>query len=420
MNIDIREYGAVGDGKTMNTQAIQRAVDRCGRDGGGTVTVSGGRYKTGTVVLRSGVNLHLDYDGVLLGSDRCEDYPETLPLKHVTREMLPRARAGCLILADECDGISITGKGKIDCSGSAFVEPDEATEGKVNPWPYKRIDAPTPPRVLFLTGCTNILLEDFTMINSPAGWACWIHDCDFVNADRLKILVNVDFPNNDGIHINSSRNVSVSNCFLECGDDALIVRANNSSLQENKVCEGVTVTNCTLRSHSAGIRVGWINDGTIRNCTFTNLVMLDCSVGISIALPGHDRPERLADEGREDTEIEYLSFSNITMDRGVGCPIALEISDKPSTRCSYMRNLYFHNMHCRCFQLPIMYGTEKCHLSEIGFSDCTFEQLPMKPGADVNHGPLPALLGYDGESRQMYIKCVDNLSFHNTRFYAMQ
>ena len=106
------------------------------------------------------------------------------------------------------------------------------------------------------------------MVNQPAGWSYWIHDCDFVTCDRLKINANVQYPNNDGIHINSSRNVTVSNCSIVCGDDCLVVRANNASLSENKVCERVVVTNCNLTSYASGIRIGWLNDGVIKNCAF--------------------------------------------------------------------------------------------------------------------------------------------------------
>ena len=95
------------------------------------------------------------------------------------------------------------------------------------------------------------------MVNQPAGWSYWIHDCDYVAFDRVKIFAEVEYPNNDGIHINSSRNVTISNCDITCGDDSIIVRANNASLAENKVCEKVCVTNCNLTSYSGGIRIGW-------------------------------------------------------------------------------------------------------------------------------------------------------------------
>ena len=281
MVFNIKDFGAVADGITMNTYAIQKAIDTCYENGGGQVLVEGGTYMFGTIVLHSNVELHIAANATLLGSPRCEDYPERPDVKHVDSEKLPRWRNACYIYCEESENVSITGMGKIDCNGKYFVRTVE------NPtyWTYDRIKAPTPPRVVFFAGCKNVKITDITMVNQPAGWSYWIHDCDYVAFDRVKIFAEVEYPNNDGIHINSSRNVTISNCDITCGDDSIIVRANNASLAENKVCEKVCVTNCNLTSYSGGIRIGWKNDGVIRNCSFSNIVMTDTSSGVDITLP---------------------------------------------------------------------------------------------------------------------------------------
>ena len=135
----------------------------------------------------------------------------------------------------------------------------------------------TLPRVVFFTGCRDVRLRDVTLANSPGGWSYWLHDCDRVQVTGLKILVNVEYTNNDGLHINCCRDVTVSDCIIESGDDAIIVRANSRSLAENKPWERVVVTNCTVRSWANGIRLGWVNDGVIRNCSFSNIAMHDTS-----------------------------------------------------------------------------------------------------------------------------------------------
>lgn len=416
MFFDVRDYGAVPDGVTRNTDAIQTAIDACAAAGGGTVQIAGGVYMTGMIELKSGVNLHLETDGRLLGSPDCADYPEKDRV-HVDRQKLPRRRGACLIFAEECRNISITGPGTIDGNGEAFIEPVPANEAY---WmPYRRIDAPTPPRVVFFTGCQNVLVEDVTMTNQPAGWSYWIHDCDDVHFDRVKIRARVDFPNNDGIHINASRNVTVSNSVISCGDDCLIVRANNLSLKENKVCEKVTVTNCTLTSHSAGIRVGWVNDGVIRNCTFSNLVMTDTTVGISILLPrGYDGAgNRLPDNGREATQIEYLSFDHIIMDRGYSCPIYVHIQDDPDTHCRFVRNLFFSHIHARALQLPCIEGRADCPVEDLTFSDCSFERLPASADDHCNHGGVVRRQPNYVDSVQL--AHVRNIRFNNTSISVM-
>ncbi len=308
------------------------------------------------------MDFHLAADGILLGSADCDDYLERENVKHVESKLLPRERNACLIFAEEAKNISVTGEGTIDCNGHHFVEP--VVPGSTRAWPYSRIQAPTPPRVVFFTGCYNVSVKDVTMINQPSGWSYWIHDCDYVCFDRVKIKAEVDYPNNDGIHINSSRNVTISNCMITCGDDCIVVRANNASLAENRICEKVTVTNCNLTSYSGGIRIGWINDGVIRNCVFSNIVMTDTSVGISILLPGRGE-KRIPDEGREDTLIEQLLFQNIVMDGMYSAPIFIKVENNIHTRCEAIRNLRFSNVRARGLELPYITGRKDCLLKNI-------------------------------------------------------
>ncbi len=409
MVFDIKDYGAVGDGVTLNTESVQKAIDDCAKNGGGRVLVSGGIFKTGSIVLKSNVDLHIAADGVLLGSEKCEDYPEKENLKHVVSENLPRFRNACLIFAEEAENISITGMGKIDGNGTYFVK---ERQGEWTCWPYWRIDAPTPPRVVFFTGCKNIKVCDITMVNQPAGWSYWIHDCDFVSFDRCNIYAEVKYPNNDGIHINSSRNVTVSNCNIVCGDDCIIVRANNRSLAENKVCEKVSVTNCNLTSWSGGIRIGWVSDGIIRNCSFSNLVMTDTSVGIHILLP-EVKWCPTGDYGREKTLIENLSFNNIIMDGIYARPIGITILQSDD-RCEAIRNLYFNGIKSRGLEFPLLLGKKDCPLQNIYFNDCSFEKISDDelPHKYEQHGP--AVSGRRKDDQM--IKYAQNVVFNNTVF----
>lgn len=404
MVYDIRDYGALPDGSTVNTEAIQAAIDTCFENGGGQVLVDGGVFMFGTIILRSNIELHIAANATLLGSPCCEDYPEREDVKHVESKLLPRWRNACYIYCEESENVSITGMGKIDCNGKSFVRTVE------NPtyWKYHRIKAPTPPRVVFFAGCKNVKIADITMINQPAGWSYWIHDCDYVAFDRVKIFAEVEYPNNDGIHINSSRNVTISNCDITCGDDSIVVRANNASLSENKICEKVTVTNCNLTSYAAGIRIGWKNDGVIRNCIFSNLVMTDTSVGISIFLPHFlFDPEKMwtADMGREATLIENISFQNIVMDNVYGEPIRIQIDPQEETLVEAVRNLYFSGIHAKGPRGIKLEGRKENLLDNICFSDCTFEITDYSAfkskeyhggqGINHSHGGYPRLLFCD-------------------------
>lgn len=415
MDFDIKSMGAVPDGKTKNTEIIQKAIDMCSEEGG-RVIIPRGVFMTGKLILKDNVELHITAGATLLGSPDYSDYPES-ELTHVDSKMLPRERNACLIFAEECKNISITGIGTIDANGKSYVVPKE--NAKPHCWAYQRIPTLTPPRVVFFTGCENVKIEDVRMINQPAGWSYWIHDCAFVTFHKIKIMADVRYPNNDGIHINCSHDVSISDSFITCGDDCIVLRANSISLPENKPCERVCVTNCTLTSYTNGVRVGWINDGVIRDCVFSNLSITDSRSGIEFKLPYRKRESLLlvssppkdnptsTDVGREDTVIENLIFDNIIMDRMYSNPITFFIDERDYIRCNRINNIRFSNIHATGLKPPKFIGREQNHLGDIYFYNCSFTISDEVDGEKSKHE----------EIERVY---AENLHFTNTFYTDLQ
>lgn len=368
---DVRAFGAKGDGVSMNTEAIQRAIDACSAAGGGRVVLESGRYMTGTILLKDGVDLHLEVDAVLMGSSDWQDWRDQPQAKHVRQEMCPRKRTACLVFADEARQVAITGRGTIDANGASFVEP---IPGDHDGLQYRRKLPLTqsPPRVVFFAGCEDVRVEEITLRDPPAGWSFWVHDCDRVSFDRVNVLTNVEYPNNDGIHVNCSRDVTIANCRIETGDDSIIVRANSASLAQPKPCERVTVVNCSLRSYANAIRIGWLNDGVIRNCTFANLTVTDSANGIGIVLPKWNPRDNMPDQGVESSLIENLVFSNVTMDRLLARPVQIEIDPGAETLCTAIRNIRFMNMSVRGLEYPVVRGREANPIEDVTFSACSF------------------------------------------------
>ena len=358
----IQEYGAVGDGKTLNTAAIQAAIDACAEAGGGQVIVGDGDYVTGTLFLHSMVELHLCANGRLLASTNGNDYPNFQP-QTWDADRAPRHSSRCLIYAECASHIAITGTGTVDCQGSAFCEytPEDRF--------WRRKTTELPARMIHFYNCENVLLSDFSMLEMAGGWAFWINGCRYVNCTRLKVRCNQHYPNSDGIHINCSSDVTVSDCSLICGDDCLIVRANTNTHAEKRACERVSVTGCHFSSLSNAIRIGWTNDYKIQNCVFSDCTVTDSWRGISIEFP-QKGPEPFADQGEDFTEVRNLSFSNIMMDRIEEMP--LQILVYPYNQVKEICNIRFDRIVADCGMYPMFLGREGVNIRDITLSDCRF------------------------------------------------
>lgn len=410
MNVNILDYGAVEGGKVINTKAIQNAIDYVSQSGGGRVSITNGTFLSGTIKLKDNVELFIDEGAVLLGSPEVEDYEEVTSEGFIN-ELLPRFRSNCFIFADGVNNISITGKGAIDCNGDAFAIPlkENSSFSKYGRWTHERVDKLTPARVVFFFFCNNVKVENITLQNLPLGWGYWINKCENVLFSNCKVISNKHYPNNDGIHVNSSKKVRIENCDLTCGDDCLIFRANNVALAKNYVCSDIEVENCRLTSYSSAIRFAWARCGTIKNVSIKNVKIYDSINGITMWLCGtYDLRRRTSDTGRENTHIENIAFENVNMEKVVLFPINIHCTDEPESQMDAITNITFKNVKATALQLPRIIGKSDNYVKNVHFEDCEFIKEKIDDG-------YPSFVKQEEIDNQITgIKNVENLTAKNT------
>ena len=321
---NVRDHGAKGDGKTLDTKAIQAAIDKCFNEKGGTVLIPAGDFLCGTLELKSNVTLHITASGKLLGSPKREDY--------TAGKGVPPGNGNIVFLfAVNAQNISIVGKGTVDGNGLAFYNGKGDNTGPGQNGVGGNFDR---PHLFIFYQCDNLFLQN-TFFKASAYHCVRILKCKQVHIDGIKIYNRVN-RNNDGFHFNDCEYVHVINCDIQCQDDACALFGSNKF---------VTVSNCSFSTRWSIFRFG---GGASQNITVTNCLIYDtygCPIKISA--------------GR--ASIENFTFSNIIM-RNVTGPIGIGFSGpsnnnpnnnpQPTTK-PFIRNIVFNSIRATVVARPI-------------------------------------------------------------------
>lgn len=309
---NIKDYGAIGDGKTLNTKAIQKAIDACHQQNGGTVIIPAGVFICSTLELKSNVTLHVTAGGKLLGSPKREDY--------TAGKGVPPGNGNIVFLyAVNASNVSIEGKGIIDGNGLAFYNGKGDNTGPGQRGIGGNFDR---PHLAVFYQCTDLTLRD-TKLLASAYHCVRLLQCKHIHIDGIYIYNRVN-KNNDGFHFNSCEYVHMINCDVLCQDDACALFGSNKF---------VTITNCSFSTRWAIFRFG---GGQSQNITITNCLIYEtygCAIKISAGKAG----------------IENLSFSNITM-RNVTGPIGIGFSGGEG---AFIRNVTFNNIRATVVAQPV-------------------------------------------------------------------
>lgn len=270
---NVRDFGAVGDGQTLDTPAIQHAIDEASKSGG-RVIIPEGQFLSGTIHLKSNVELHLEKGATLLGSARRKDYEKMVWY--------------CLISADKVKNVKITGDGTIDGQGAELAKDVlrmvDTGEVKIPPkgWRPSELDR---PEIIEMNHCSGIDVTGVTIKNS----CCWVQtyrDCEDLFFNNVKVE-SMAYWNNDGVDIVDCRRVKMFYCDFNCGDDGICLKSDDPKLR----CDDVAISNCKIRSSASAIKFGTSSHGgfknvTIRECyvynTFRSVIAIESVDGATI------------------------------------------------------------------------------------------------------------------------------------------
>lgn len=354
--INVSDYGASGNGETVNTKAIQKAIDDCHESGGGKVLFSNGNYVTGTLFLKSNVILHIEVGATLSGSTNYRDYAPNVFRNQYNDK---NKKEGCLIFAENAENIGIEGKGKVDGRGyrSNFPNPEDPKKDR--------------PMLIRFLKCKNVSLKDIQLLN-PASWTVAMIYCKRVDVEGVTISSRVN-GNGDGLDFDGCEYVTINNCVLDTSDDSICLQASSKDYP----CRYITITNCIMTSDCAGMRIGMLSIGdfygvAIDNCVFHNI--MDAALKIQVL---------------EGGTMENFVFSNLVM--------------KEVTRAVLMTfNNYTVYVDGPSEPAPMQ------SMKHFMFSNIRVETRAIKKD-DV--GPLILITGLPGHE-------IENLTFSNIRMTA--
>lgn len=421
MNYSILDFGAVGDGATLNTAAIQAAIDACTASGGGRVTLPAGRWLSGTICLKSHVDLHLESGAELISSLDPKDMPDwKAGFDDDNRDT--GWQGGCFLRAQHAENITLSGSGRIDGRGrEVFYE--DADDGGSHESPLKVRGYR--PRLSFLEDVKNLTVKDLTFYDA-AFWTLHMAGCRDVLIEGIRIENNERGPNNDGIDPDCCRNVIIRGCIIRCADDAIVLKTTAPMAKKYGDCANILISDCILRSHSSALKIGTETWADIHHVTMSNCVLDRCTRGIGIwSRDGgriHDilihhisgSTRRYRDRVRQDSEVVVWW--------GKGEPLFLSATYRAGVERvpGSIDSVVFDHLSLTCEGAIMIAGEKDCPIRRVRIRDSSFlwkqqgsllpdclDEQPSRRGVYPYAVPLA------------YIRCGEELSLRDNVDYTI-
>lgn len=400
----VTEYGAKGDGKTLDTQAVQSAIDEAAKNGGGIVLFPPGQYVSGTIILKDYVVLRLETGAMLLGSLDLEDYPEDLGKLILNEPYIWRAP---FIYASDAKYIGIEGNGIIDGRGFRENFPPFPRENKR-------------PGLIRFNNCKFVTIKDITMRN-PACWTLHLKKCEDVIVNNIHMHSHAN-RNNDGIDIDDCRRVSITGCNINTEDDAIVLKSFTKTSSSD-----IIIADCILSSTCSAIKIGTETIGDFSNISISNCVIYG-SRGINLF-------------SVDGSNINNVTISNIAM-RNTKSAIQLRLGarlrpypylmpkDEHPTHAGTLKNIMIDNVQAVIDHNQSTTGMDNSqnficgipghHIQNVCLSNIyisfygngTVKQAQREIPEEIRAYPKSGMFG-DLPAYGFYVRHVDGIKMHN-------
>ena len=379
----ITSFGAIGDGKTSNTTALQALIDKMAKEGGGTVVVPEGTFLTGALFFKQGVNLFIEKDGTLKGSVEQNDYPQV----NTRWEGIERAWTSALLNFTDMTGVDVSGEGTVDGSGDLWLaaqaglgagDPDaerqrRADQGRQPP-PAAGRGAPPQgprygrPRMICFQNCKRVRITRLRL-KQEAIWCLHILYSQDVVVDGIDIRSDHNIPSSDGIDIDSSSKVRVRNVDIDVNDDCITIKSgkDEDGLRVNRPSEDIIVENSRMHYGHGVVAMGSETSGGIRNVIMRHCVM---------PIPTTAAPIRFKTQPSRGGVVENITYSDIVlkdtrqafefnMEWRMVPPIA-----PPAKVLPIVRNVTIRNVTGTVKTVGMMHGLAGSPIRNVKFEKC--------------------------------------------------
>jgi len=370
----ITSAGAVGDGQTPNTSAIQALIDKVAQQGGGILVVPKGTFITGALFFKQGVSLLIEKDAILKGSVNPQDYPQV----HTRWEGAEREWTSALLNFTDMTGVELSGEGTVDGSGDVWLQgrgslfPRQTGQDQQVRPPQDRPSLPLRPgigrpRMICIQNCKRVRIADLKL-RQQAIWCLHILYSEDVTAENLTITADHNIPSSDGIDIDSSRRVRMNNVDIDVNDDCISIKSGKDAdgLRVNRPSEDIVVENSRFHYGHGGVAMGSETSGGIRNVEVRNC----------ISDAGNWAPIRFKTQPSRSGVVENITYRDMqlkdtrqafefNMEWRMVPPIA-----PPAKVLPVVRNITIQNITGTVNSVGMMHGLADSPIENVKFENC--------------------------------------------------